>query len=71
MAGLMTAVFVSIIRVDAFRAYYQTWAGSLVLLIAVGVFFLLIGLLGRIAGVSGWTRWDLRRLAELETNPRG
>jgi hypothetical protein len=71
MAGLMTVMFISIIRVGTFRAYYQTWAGSLVLLVAVAVFFLLIGLLSRIARVAVWTRWDLRKLAELETRPHG
>jgi len=71
MSALMTVMFVSIVRVDSFRAYYQTFAGTVVLLVAVVMFFALIGMLGRIARVARWTRWDLRRVQEQEVHPHG
>ena len=71
MSGLMIVMFVSIVRVESFRAYYQTFAGTVVLLVAVGMFFALIGMLGRIARVAQWTRWDLRRVQEQEVHPHG
>lgn len=71
MSGLMIVMFVSIVRVESFRAYYQTVAGTVVLLAAVGMFFALIGMLGRIARVAQWTRWDLRRVQEQEVHPHG
>ena len=51
-------------RVDAFRAYYQSVEGNVVLVLVVVIFGLLVGLLGVIVRVRSWTRWDLRRLAE-------
>ncbi len=71
MSGLITVMFVSIIRVESFRAYYQTFQGTVVLLVAVAMFFALIGMLGRIARVTQWTRWDLRRVQEQEVHPHG
>ena len=51
MSALMIIMFVSIVRVESFRAYYETVAGTIVLLIAVTAFFALIAMLGRIARV--------------------
>ena len=39
MSGLMTVMFVSLVRVASFRAYYDTFEGTLVLLVAVAMFF--------------------------------
>jgi hypothetical protein len=71
MSALMIVMFVSIVRVESFRAYYETVSGTVVLLVAVAIFFALIAMLGRIARVSDWTRWDLRRIQEQELHPHG
>ena len=71
MSALMVVMFVSIVRVQSFRAYYETVSGTVVLLLAVAVFFALIAMLGRIARVSDWTRWDLARIQEQELHPHG
>ena len=64
MSALMLVMFAIVIRVDAFRAFYQSAAGNVVLVGVVMLFALLVGLLGRIVQVRDWTRWDLRRLAD-------
>jgi hypothetical protein len=64
MSVLMLVMFAIVIRVDSFRAFYQSLQGNLVLVLVVVLFALLVGLLGVIVRVRGWTRWDLRRLAE-------
>lgn len=64
MSALMVVMFVIVIRVDAFRAYYQSLAGNVVLVGVVVLFSLLVGLLGLIVQVRDWTRWDLGRLAD-------
>jgi len=66
MASLMGFMFAAVIRVDSFRAFYQTTEGLLVLLAASTVFFLLVAALGRIVSVPQWTRWNVPRMAELE-----
>ena len=71
MSALMIVMFLSIARVESFRAYYETVSGTLVLLLAVAMFFGLIAMLGRIARVTDWTRWDLRRVQEQELHPHG
>jgi hypothetical protein len=71
MSALMIVMFVSIVRVESFRAYYETLSGTVVLLLAVATFFGLIAMLGRIARVTDWTRWDLRRVQEQELHPHG
>lgn len=71
MSGLMTVMFVSLVRVASFRAYYNTVAGTVVLLVAGAMFFALIAMLGRIARTARWTRWDLRRVQEQELHPHG
>jgi len=70
MAALMTLMFVAIVRVDAFRSYYRSVPGSLVLLIAVAMFAALVAAVGRIVGTTRWTRWNLRLLASQERRPR-
>jgi hypothetical protein len=60
----MLVMFVTVIRVDSFREFYQSLAGNVVLVGVVILFALLVGLLGLIVRVRDWTRWDLRRLAE-------
>jgi hypothetical protein len=64
MSALMVVMFVIVIRVDSFRAFYQSFAGNVVLVGVVILFALLVGLLGLIVQVRDWTRWDLRRLAD-------
>lgn len=64
MTALMVFMFVAVVRVDLFRSYYQQLSGQIVLLVVLGIFAGLVGLLGAIVRVRGWTRWDLRRLAE-------
>jgi uncharacterized membrane protein (DUF485 family) len=64
MSVLMLVMFVIVIRVDSFRAFYQSFAGNVVLIGVVILFALLVGLLGLIVQVRDWTRWDLRLLAE-------
>jgi hypothetical protein len=64
MSALMTVMFVIVVRVDAFRAYYQSFQGSMVLVAVAVTFALLVAMLGVIARVRSWTRWDLRRLAD-------
>jgi len=71
MSALMIVMFVSIVRVESFRAYYETVAGTVVLLVAVTAFFGLIAVLGRIARVAAWTRWDLRNIQAQEVHPHG
>jgi hypothetical protein len=71
MSALMIVMFLSIARVESFRAYYETVSGTVVLLLAVATFFGLIAMLGRIARVTDWTRWDLRRVQEQELHPHG
>ncbi len=71
MSALMTVMFVSLVRVASFRAYYDTVPGTVVLLVAVAMFFALIALLGRIARTARWTRWDLRQVQEQELHPHG
>ncbi|MBV8445779.1 MAG: hypothetical protein JOZ92_07680 [Candidatus Dormibacteraeota bacterium] len=70
MAALMLVMFVSVLRVSSFRAYYQTATGSVVVLIVVLMFALLIALVSRLGAVAGWTRWDLRAMAAEETPDR-
>ena len=71
MSALMIVMFISIVRVESFRAYYETVSGTIVLLLAVAAFFALIAMLGRIARVTDWTRWDLLRIQEQELHPHG
>jgi hypothetical protein len=63
MSVLMLVMFAVIVRVDTFRAFYQSVEGNVVLVLVVVIFGLLVGLLGVIVRVRSWTRWDLKRLA--------
>ncbi|MFZ0919862.1 MAG: hypothetical protein WAN83_07280 [Candidatus Dormiibacterota bacterium] len=71
MSVLMTVMFVSLVRVSSFRAYYDTFSGTVVLFAAVAMFFGLIATLGRIVQTARWTRWDLRRVQDQELHPHG
>jgi hypothetical protein len=71
MSALMTVMFVSLVRVSSFRVYYDSFAGTVVLLLAIGMFFALIAMLGRIARTARWTRWDLGQVQEQELHPHG
>jgi hypothetical protein len=64
MSVLMLVMFAVIMRVDTFRSFYQSVEGNVVLVVVVLIFASLVGLLSLIVRVRGWTRWDLRRLAE-------
>ena len=70
MAALMLVMFVSVLRVSSFRAYYQTATGNIVVLVVVLMFWGLIATVSRLGGVASWTRWDLRRMASEETPDR-
>lgn len=63
MSVLMLVMFVVAMRVDTFRSFYQSFQGNVVLVVVVLLFAALVGVLGVIVKVEGWTRWDLRRLA--------
>ena len=69
MAALMGLMFVTILRVDSFRAYYQSAAGTGVLAAAMALFFVLVWGLGRIVRVERWTRWNMHSLAAQEARP--
>jgi Flp pilus assembly protein TadB len=71
MSGLMTVMFVSLVRVSSFRAYYDTLPGTIVILVAVAMFFGLIAMLGRIARTAQWTRWNLAQVQAQELHPHG
>ncbi len=64
MSALMLVMFVIAVRVDSFRAFYQSVEGNVVLVAVIVLFTLLVGLLGIIVRVRSWTRWDLHRLAQ-------
>ena len=63
MAGLMGFMFAVVVRVELFATYYQTSTGNLVLAFVIIIFSGLVGILGIIVRVPGWTRWDLPALA--------
>jgi hypothetical protein len=69
MAGLLGFMFATVMRVDAFRAYYASAQGLVVLALALALFLALVSLLGRIVAVPTWTRWDMSAVAELERRP--
>lgn len=64
MSALMAVMFAVALRVDTFRAFYQSLAGNVTLVIVIVLFASLVALLGVIVHVRGWTRWNLRRLAD-------
>lgn len=66
MSALLVAMLAVVLRVDTFRAYYQSLAGNLLLLVVVLLFAALVGLLSLIVRVQPWTRWDLTRLVQEE-----
>lgn len=63
MAVLMLVMFGAVMRVEVFRTYYQTVTGNVVLALVIGLFTLLVLLLGMIVRVDTWSRWDLPHLA--------
>jgi len=69
MSALMAVMFLSLVRVATFRAYYATFTGTVVLLLAVAMFFALIAMLERIARTARWTRWNLREVQDQELHP--
>lgn len=71
MAALMAVMLASLLRVDSFRAYYETAQGTVVLIAALAIFSVLTTLVGRIVRVARWTRWDLRAMLNQEAAPRG
>ena len=71
MAVLMTLMVGSLLRVDSFRSYYETVQGTIVLLVAVGIFCVLVSLVNRVVRVSRWTRWDLRMMLNPGMRRRG
>jgi hypothetical protein len=69
MAALMGLMLVTILRVESFRAYYQSAAGTGVLAAAVALFSGLVWSLGHIVRVERWTRWNMCSLAAQEAQP--
>lgn len=69
MAALMGVMLVALLRVDAFRAYYASATGTLVLLLALVLFCLLTAAVSRIVRIVAWTRWDLRAMLAQESRP--
>lgn len=63
MALLMLVMFAAVMRVEAFREFYRTVTGNIVLALVTLLFVLLVALLGRIVRVDRWSRWDLGALA--------
>lgn len=63
MTALMLFMFFVVIRVDVFSSYYQSLQGNIILGVVIVIFAGLVGSLGLITRVQGWTRWDLRKLA--------
>ena len=66
MTVLMTVMFAVVVRVDGFRAYYQSLAGSLVLVAVALIFGALVAVLGALARPLDWTRWDLAAMLREE-----
>lgn len=70
MAALLAVMLATLLRVASFRAYYETPAGTVVLLVALALFALLTYAVGRIVHVVRWTRWDLHAMLVQESKPR-
>lgn len=64
MAVLLAVMLFLVLRVDSLRAFYQSLAGQIWLLVAFGAFAALVTVLGAIVRQPAWTRWELPRLAE-------
>lgn len=69
MSALMAAMLASLLRVDSFRAYYETAPGTVVLLAAIAIFCGLTVAVGRIVRVDRWTRWDLAAMHAADSGP--
>ena len=64
MSSLLVVMLALALGVDTLRAYYQSFAGQVVLIVVALLFSVLVVALGLIVRPQGWTRWNLRRLAE-------
>jgi hypothetical protein len=64
MAALLGVMLFLVLRIDSLRAFYQSFVGQIWLLVAFGVFALLVAVLGALVRQRGWTRWELVRLAD-------
>lgn len=69
MAALMAIMLTALLRVDSFRAYYATPTGTIVLLVALGLFGVLTVAVGRVVRVTRWTRWNLAAMRSEEGRP--
>ena len=63
MSSLLVVMLALALGVDTLRAYYQSFAGQVVLIVVALLFSVLVVALGLIVRPQGWTRWNLRRLA--------
>lgn len=70
MTVLMTVMFAIVVRVDGFRAYYQSLTGNLVLIAVAVIFGALVAVLGALARPVEWTRWDLVQMLREEERLR-
>lgn len=64
MIALMSVMFINVIKVDNFRAFYQSFGGQIVLAVVIAMFMFLVWVLKIIVKTPTWTRWDLSRLKE-------
>ncbi len=64
MSSLLVLMLAIALGVDTLRAYYQSFAGQVVLIVVAVLFTGLVIFLGLIVRPQTWTRWNLRRLAE-------
>jgi NADH:ubiquinone oxidoreductase subunit K len=63
MSSLLVVMLAIALGVDTLRAYYQSFAGQVVLIVVALLFSVLVVALGLIVRPQSWTRWNLRRLA--------
>jgi hypothetical protein len=63
MSSLLVVMLAIALGVDTLRAYYQSVAGQVVLIVVALIFAVLVVVLGLIVRPQSWTRWNLRRLA--------
>ncbi|MBV8195874.1 MAG: hypothetical protein JOY80_10145 [Candidatus Dormibacteraeota bacterium] len=69
LAALMGVMLASLLRVESFRAYYESPQGVVVLLVALALFCLLTVAVGKIVRVTHWTRWSLETMLAEEAAP--
>jgi hypothetical protein len=59
VAGLMTFMFITVMRVDNFRDVYSRPVGQVVLVIVAALVMVIFWVIGQLTPRSTWVRWDL------------